>query len=146
MIESNKNQPNQNQPSLPNGYVLPVSVGELHQRYAAGERYFRGADIQGGANLQCANLEGANFELAILSDIDFRSANLQRVVFRNANVKCSDFRGANLEGADFGGASVEATQFEDANLGGTNFKGASYYGHILQAEDVPEWIKTVEGE
>ncbi|HMW02741.1 MAG TPA: pentapeptide repeat-containing protein [Acidobacteriota bacterium] len=146
MTDLNKNQPNQNQPSLPNGYVPPASVEELHKRYAAGERYFMGADIQGGANLQWANLEGANFECAILSDIDFRSANLQRVVFRNANVKCSDFRGANLEGADFGGANVEATQFEGANLSSTNFKGASYYGHILKAEDVPEWIKMAESE
>src|SRR5437868_3746851 len=53
----------------------PRSADELLQRYAAGERDFRGANLRhadlGGANLRDANLLGAK-----LSDTDLRSANL----------------------------------------------------------------------
>jgi hypothetical protein len=59
---------------------------ELLHGYAAGDRDFRNADLQGAA-LQNADLQGA-----ALQNADLRNADL-----RNANLRNADLRGANLD-------------------------------------------------
>lgn len=107
------------------------------RRYAAGERYFVGADIPDGANIRGVNLEGVNLERAWLFDADFTGANLKRVIFCGANLKCVNFRHANLEGAKFEETSVESILLEDANLKDASFTGAYSHGHRLKDGERP---------
>jgi hypothetical protein len=68
---------------------------ELIEKYAAGERDFRGANLH-GASLYGANLHGANLH----------GANLRCADLRCANMRCADLRDADLHGASLYGASL----------------------------------------
>jgi uncharacterized protein YjbI with pentapeptide repeats len=113
-------------------YQPPMSVEELLQRYASGERYFARFELPDGANLSGVNLEGSSLEHAMLFDVDFSRSNLRGVSFCEGNIKCGDFRGADLEGAKFEGAAVESIMLDRANLNGVTFRGATCYGYTLK--------------
>jgi uncharacterized protein YjbI with pentapeptide repeats len=119
----------------PPGYEPPTSAEELLSRYAAGERFFSGADIPDGACFSGGVLKGAVLEDAWLSCADFRGADLQEVSFRRSNVKMSNFTDADLRGASFQDASVEAAEFTSAKLDGVSFEGAGYYGFTIHDGD-----------
>jgi len=76
-----------------------MTGSEIQTAYAAGVRYFRGADLSGanlrGADLSGANLSGANLRWADLSGADLRGADL-----RGADLHWADLHGADLHGAD----------------------------------------------
>ena len=113
---------------------------ELTARYKAGERNFRGLDLNGEAlDLRDSNLAGADFSESFIF-ADFRGANLERSVFDRANVKTCDFRGANLRGASFREAAVDAADFSGAEMTDASFDGASAQGHIFHSGESPDAV------
>ena len=62
------------------------------------------AAIQGGADLQDADLRGADLRGADLQDADLRGADLRGANLWDADLRGADLRGANLRGADLQGA------------------------------------------
>lgn len=80
-----------------------TSARDIIDRYNAGERDFRNA-----------NLEGEKFEGEDLSKADFTGANMKRTYIYG-----NDFKEAIFEGANFEGAKILQTYFEN-----TNFKKA----------------------
>jgi len=93
---------------------------ELLERYAAGERDFRGADLAGayltGADLTGANLTGADLAGAYLTEADLTHVHL---------------RGANLHRITLCGATIDGVVLSPDALGGP--------GHILCALTDAEW-------
>jgi TIR domain/Pentapeptide repeats (8 copies) len=94
----------------------PQSVEELLERYAVGERDFRGACLA-KADLQHANLNDAWLNVADLSEADLQGANLVQ----------GCLRGANLRGANLSDANISSADLIDADLCGTRLNGAQGY-------------------
>jgi uncharacterized protein YjbI with pentapeptide repeats len=120
-------------------YTPPKSAAELLQRYAAGERFFAGAELDG----QTCDFRGVNLVRVDLSDsfivADFRGANLRGANFAASNVKTCDFREADLTGACFANATIDATEFTGAIMDGADFTGASAQGYVLKSSELPDW-------
>lgn len=98
---------------LPPNYTPPQSAEELLARYAAGERFFDGANL-GGADLARANLAVARLCGANLRAADLDGANLAGASLRGANLRAADLRAANLARA-----SLARANLADTDLGGT---------------------------
>ncbi len=113
----------------------PKSAEELLERYAAGERDFRGAELigenMGGAILARVNLGGALLRDANLHGVDFRYANLKRALLIGANLQRADLRSSNLNQSD-----LEETFLQGANLQMAFFEGANLIGANLEAADL----------
>lgn len=109
-------------------------------RYRAGERDFRGAQLDEDSenDLTGVCLDGADFTGAWVV-AKFERASLRGARFRDANVKTCDFRGADLRGADFSGAALCATCFEGALLETARFAGAFCHSFVLGEADTPTW-------
>ncbi|HSZ54713.1 MAG TPA: pentapeptide repeat-containing protein [Tepidisphaeraceae bacterium] len=112
----------------PSSYAPPTTAEELLRRYAVGERYFCGAEIEDCACFRGAVLVDAMLDGAWLFDADFRNADLRRVRFNGSNVKCANFADADLGGASFREAAVDGATFTGAKLTGASFEGAGWYG------------------
>lgn len=122
---------------------MTATRNELVDRYEAGERNFRGLDLDGETlDLRGSNLTGADFSGSFIF-ADFRGANLECCVFERANVKTCDFRGANLRGASFREAAVDAADFSGAEMAGACFDGASAFGHIFHSGESPGAVRQV---
>ena len=106
----------------PEGYTPPQSAGELLERYKAGARYFKGAELE-GANLIGAHLEGAN-----LIKADLRRANLRRANLLEADLRRADLRGANLLEADLQGANVAGVCYQERTLDCDRYAGIRVEG------------------
>ena len=78
---------------------------ELLSRFEAGERDFRGADLQ-GAELAQADLRGADLRGAFLVRADLRAAHLDGANLRWANLTDAALPQAALAGADLSGATL----------------------------------------
>lgn len=85
-----------------------MAVGELIDRYAAGERDFT------GVNLRNANLEG----------VYLKHANLKGANLDGARLDGSDLRMASLDGAQLGGVSLNDANLEKASLKGAVLGGS----------------------
>jgi len=149
----------------PEGYVPPKIAEELLERYGRGERYFKGANLEGanlmgvnleganlekvnleGAILQGANLEGTNFQggnlqLANLQDADLRETNLGRADLREARLFGANLRKAHLVesklwGADLQTACLQEAKFLEVSLQGAAFQEANLQGADLQGADL----------
>jgi uncharacterized protein YjbI with pentapeptide repeats len=105
------------------GCAQKMTPDELLQRYAAGERNFRGVNLSDeiliwadlrGADLRGANLRGANLNWA----------NLSRVNLIGADLRGADLAWANLNNADLRWANLSEANFSAANLSGTDWSGA----------------------
>ena len=111
------------------GKKPPQSAEELLERYAAGERDFRGADLcrvdLRGANLRGANLRWANLIGTNLNQADLTGANLIEVELRGASLCGTDFRGAILGGANLSKAELRGANLTQAFLYKTDFSGAT---------------------
>ena len=103
---------------------------ELLERYAAGERKFRGANL-GGADLGGANLGGAYLRGADLGGANLGGADLGGAYLRGAYLRGADLGGANLGGADLGGANLGGANLRGANLRGADLGGAYLRGAYL---------------
>src|SRR5919202_698239 len=117
-----------------------MDSGELLERYAAGERDFRGTFLfcvglsratrlggrllyksLFGALLTSANLECVNLQGAFLTSANLEAANLEAAFLTSANLSGANLSGANLSGvnlrdADLSDVKVQKTQFKN-NLG-----------------------------
>jgi hypothetical protein len=122
-----------------------VKGEELLVRYAAGEREFVEANLQGAslreANLEGAILEGANLQGASLREANLKGANLKRANLRGANLLDAKLYGASLQAANLSFADLLAANLERANLDGTNLlradlRGANLEGGSLRAANL----------
>ena len=82
-----------------------MSDENILKRYAAGERMFCKADLN-GAKLNGADLRRADLRGADLNGADLRRANLSWVDLRRANLKGVKLNGADLSWADLNGADL----------------------------------------
>ncbi len=140
----------------------PKSAEELLERYAAGERDFRGirleaADLRSailphtcleranlsrailahsylrGADLTDAHLSGANLECAILYQ-----ATLERAVFFVANLQGANLAGARLRSAKLERAKLERTELTAADLRDADLRGTSLASTTLVGADLED--------
>ena len=107
----------------PKGYKPPTSAMEVLERYARGERYFVGAQLEGadlvGAELPRANLNEASLHQASLSNAALTEATLVDI---NARDVC--LREADLSNADLSSSFLVAAELQGANLSGAKLKDA----------------------
>jgi uncharacterized protein YjbI with pentapeptide repeats len=103
----------------PGGYCCILGVGvmtaeELLERYATGERDFKGITIW-----------AANFINADLRGIDLSGSNLKRVQMIAANLEGANLSGCILDAGDFTSATLRRSNFQKAILGGARLIGAN---------------------
>lgn len=114
---------------LPEGYLPPLDARELLQRYAAGERYFRGADLRkvdlGESQLQNVRLSHANLQGAYLAGAQLQDADLFRAWLQEANLVGAQLQGAYLVEAHLQKADLRRAQLQRADLRGANLQGAN---------------------
>ena len=114
---------------------------EILRRYEAGERDFRGLQIESDAQPSDPEFRGANLEGADFSDCfilaDFSGARLRGVKF-SANVKTCCFDRADLQDSDFSDAAIDSATFESADLDGATFEGAGAYGYTYAKGELPK--------
>jgi uncharacterized protein YjbI with pentapeptide repeats len=117
--------------------VAALSAEELLERYASGERDFRGVSLRGtslvgadlrecrmsGSDLSNADLTGARFDDAELSGAGFSRTVLCGASLRDADLRGADFGGADLSRADLGGADIRGAEFAGSKLQGTILVG-----------------------
>jgi uncharacterized protein YjbI with pentapeptide repeats len=116
------------------------SPAEILRRYQAGERDFRGIQIEALAGAADPEFRGANLEEADFTGCfvvaDFSGARLRGAKL-SANVKTCCFDRADLRDADFSNAAIDAATFDGANLEGANFEGAGAYGYTFGKGEPP---------
>ena len=113
---------------------------EILRRYNAGERDFRGLQIESegdpsDSEFRDAILEGADFSDCFIV-ADFSGAHLRGVKL-SANVKTCCFDRTDLRDADFSNAAIDAATFDGAILEGATFEGAGAYGHKYMKGELP---------
>ncbi|MCP4607027.1 MAG: hypothetical protein GY847_42025 [Proteobacteria bacterium] len=118
----------------------PQSAEELLRRYAAGERDFTGANLEGrqlpnakleGANLSNAKLEGADLSNAKLVGVHFTGSNLANASMAGSSAKGAWFINADLKGVDLVMADLRDTTFWDTQLDGADLSTANLEGANL---------------
>ncbi|MBB3646138.1 uncharacterized protein YjbI with pentapeptide repeats [Rhizobium sp. BK619] len=114
-----------------------ITSEKILARYAAGERNFRGLELDDGAyDFSHADLRGAVFAGSFIV-ASFASANLEGADFSDCNVKTCDFSGARLASATFLGSAIDAAVFNGADLTGAIFEKAGAFGHIFGKGELP---------
>jgi uncharacterized protein YjbI with pentapeptide repeats len=117
------------------------------ERYANGERDFRGLQIDDTPRLWPELTDARTFKGAILDDADFSTAlicadftgaSLRRCNFVKAHVKTCVFKEADLEGGNFSNAAIDSAVFDGAKLLGCKFDGAGAYGYTYKAGELPQ--------
>jgi len=112
-----------------------MTVEELLEQYASGERDFKSAYLEGailaGTILSGAYLTGAILKDAILKDADLKDADLAWANLRRADLSGADLYGTNLEGADLRGADLRGANLSWANLKEANLTSANLTGAIV---------------
>ncbi len=96
--------------------TINITVDELLERYAAGERNFVDICLPEKSDLTGVNLSGAILLGSNLSSINFTNANLTNCDLRHCWLTSSNFTKANLEGANIDRADVGGSKFKQANL------------------------------
>jgi TIR domain/Pentapeptide repeats (8 copies) len=121
--------------------IPPHSAKELVDRYAAGERQFglaqlEGADLSGmnlhGSILACANLNGANLQGATLTETNLIEASFIDANLAGVNLSPSSMIGADLFKANLEGAILEGVRLRGSFLVEANFSGARLVDVELQ--------------
>ncbi|WP_414403091.1 pentapeptide repeat-containing protein, partial [Synechococcus sp. H55.6] len=108
-------------------YPVPLRpVGNPEERYRAGERDFRWADLRGGnlsrLDLRGLDLSGASLVRARLSQVNLSHTSLIGANLSQADLSGADLRGANLKGANLMGANLIGANLQGANLADANLK------------------------
>lgn len=103
---------------------------DLLERYARGDRDFRGLDLH-GVSLCAADLRDSNLSEADLSQVDFSDADLTDAVLTLSNLN-----EANLIQAVLCGANLRDANLSEAELAGANLAGADLTGADLRAADL----------
>jgi uncharacterized protein YjbI with pentapeptide repeats len=111
-----------------------MEADELLERYARGERDFRGVELIGdkyleGADLSNANLSGANLRGAFLDSADLRCSNLSGANLSHANLCNADLSRIshlyNLTQNNLEYTNMDGADLNEAYLRGANLRGAS---------------------
>lgn len=109
----------------------PQNVAELMERYAAGERDFRGAQWFGadlrGVALDDVNLNGADLGQSLLDGVSLSRAKLIHASLNGANAREATFDGADLSGVDLVRATIDDARFNGATLRGAVLNGANVH-------------------
>lgn len=116
-----------------------TTVEEILVLYKAGQRKFKGLDIEGDFSNE--SLNGILFDECFIA-ADFKYCNLSNSTFKNGNIKTSDFRYSNLTNAKFINLSVESTNFDWANTNGIKFTENYCYGQLVPESDFEVLFKT----
>lgn len=115
-------------------YQVPLRpVGDIRERYRAGERDFRWADLR-RANLSGLNLRGVDLSGASLSRARLGQVNLSHASLVGANLSQADLSGADLRGADLSGANLMGANLIGANLRGANLADANLKWVVISRE------------
>jgi len=131
-------------------YFPPNSRDELLARYAAGEKYFAGMELDsdmvpdGIIDLSEIILDDSDFSNCWFT-ASFRNSSLKRTKFRNANIKTCDFSGADLTDADFQDAAMEGVTWSGATLLNTKFGEVRLYGELLSEARFLDLIERERG-
>jgi superfamily I DNA and RNA helicase len=118
-------------------YLSTSEVGEIIQRYAAGDRNFGGVDLRGmqlagidlrdanaiGANLSGANLKDSQLDRCKLVIADLTEANLAGASLKKAKLMGAMLAKANLAGADLSYADLSDVDLHDVDLSGAKLLG-----------------------
>lgn len=105
------------------------AASNLQERYAQGERDFRGIDLT-EAQLDGVKLPGANLDGSNLSGAKMQNANLSRVSFRNANLE-----GAQLSNSNLNEAVLDSSRLKGAKLIWADLTRASLAGVTVTTTD-----------
>ena len=97
-------------------YAPTITIKELLERYARGERNFIDISLPHKADLTGINLAGANLKGSKFNRSNFTGANLQGSDLSYAWINSVHFTGANLEGANISWAYALSTNFRNASL------------------------------
>ena len=106
----------------PQREIMVTDAGELHSRYARGDRNFCYANLENiqlpqaqlpGIDLIGANLRGANLQNVNLEGAKLVTADLEKADLRGANLRKAKLIGANLEDCKLDGVNWELSDFED---------------------------------
>ena len=97
-------------------YAPTITIGELLERYARGERDFVDINLPHKTDLTGINLSGANLKGAKLNHSNFTGANLEGTDLSYAWINDVFFTGANLEGANISWAYASGAKFRNASL------------------------------
>lgn len=106
-----------------------MSVQELLEKYAAGERDFAGVNLT-EANLSRVHLSRANFSRAILSIANLSGSNLNGADLSHAKLNVARLSGASLIDANLNGALLNVANLIRANLTEANLVQAA----LIRAE------------
>jgi uncharacterized protein YjbI with pentapeptide repeats len=105
------------------------------RRYAAGERNFLGAQLD-GADLYGAHLTGANLYGASFINANLEQSWLGGGTFIGANFRGATLRGSQLVGVEFDGANFALAGLDDANLKRAQLGGANMHGAVLRGANL----------
>ena len=128
----------------------PRSAKELLERYASGERDFRGANFSGanlidailiGADLSGADFTGANFGGAILIGADLSYANLRDAILIGADLVNANLSRANLVNANLSRANLIDANLSSADLANVNLIDANLGRTVLARVSLMEFCK-----
>jgi len=142
---------------------------ELLERYASGERDFRGALLSGAylidadlsdADLTDADLSYVNLSYASLTHVNLICANLSNVNLSKANLtganlSYANLLFANLSGVDLTGADLICANLTKANLTGADLSGVDLTGADLSYADLSataglfsasSWLETFDSD
>ncbi|PSF36765.1 hypothetical protein C7H19_12405 [Aphanothece hegewaldii CCALA 016] len=97
-------------------FAPTITVEELQERYARGERDFIDISLPHKVDLSGINLAGANLTGAKFNYSNFTGANLKGANLSYAWLNGVNFTGANLEGANISWATAGSAIFRNANL------------------------------
>lgn len=115
------------------GSEIQMDAEEIKRRYAAGERYFLSAHLEGAklinANLPGINLWGADLTRANLAKAKLWGANLSNSNLARANLTRANLSGANLSEANLRGARLHYTKLYGANLTGAYYDDSTKFSH-----------------
>ena len=108
---------------------MRITVEELLQRYATGQRDFSGVDLS-ETHLEEVCLEEINLEGANLKGTLFFRSNLRRAIFRNANLEGAEISMTLLDKTDFRGANLTSCRTLECSMIRANFQDARDDGMI----------------
>ena len=116
-----------------------MTIDRLLERYAAGERDFRGIKFSTRGkirNLENVNLSGTDFRYSSLESITFFTRiNLSKSDLRGLVLEQSNFEEANFSGADLSYTDLWRSDFSHANFSEANLSGAKLYEAIISFID-----------
>jgi hypothetical protein len=109
-----------------------ISKEELLNSYKAGERNFRGAQLEEAVNLEGVTLYEVNLSYASLHRANLSQANLHGAQLNGTVLIEAVLCGANLSKAELYRAYLGEANLQGANLSGANLQGADLQGAYLE--------------